>query len=379
MKGHVYRRTRPDGSRSRWYAVIDLPASPTGARRQQTSTHDTRREAQAWLAQRVQELRAGETYDTRVTTGEFLTSWLVGNRALRASTEAEYARHINTRLIPALGHLRLLDLRAHHIETMFAEITAKNPTRERPIGPTTMRRIYATLNSALNTAVRRGLIRRNPATTVTLPQPNAKPARAWTPELAQQFLEATKDDRLWLLYRLLILTGLRRGEAAGLRWSDVDLNTATLRVRRQVTVVTGEVIIGPPKSKAGNRTVALDKTTVDHLRRLRVVAELAHDPNTADFTETSVFEGPGGRPLHPAYVTRHFNILVRRYDFPPLRLHDLRHTSASIGLASGESLVEVSQRLGHSSIAITADVYSHVSPVTAQVSAQRLAERVDLR
>jgi hypothetical protein len=101
MKGHIYRRIRPDGNRSRWYAVIDLPPSPTGARRQQTTTHDTRREAQAWLAQRVQELRAGETYDTKLTTGEFLTSWLAGNRALRAATRAEYARHIDRHLVPA--------------------------------------------------------------------------------------------------------------------------------------------------------------------------------------------------------------------------------------------------------------------------------------
>ena len=272
MKGHIYRRTRPDGTRSRWHAVIDLPASATGARRQQTSTHDTRREAQAWLAQRVQELRAGEAYDSKITTGEYLASWLAGSQDLRASTRAEYARHVDAHFIPALGHMRLLDLRAHHIEAMFTSIAAQNPARERPIGPTTMRRIYATLNSALNVAVRRDLVRRNPATTVTLPRAASDPASAWTPEIAQQFLDAIRDDHLWLLYRLLMLTGLRRGEAIGLRWSDVDLDTATLNVRRQVSLVGRELLTGPPKSKAGTRTIALDRTTVDHLHRLRVLA-----------------------------------------------------------------------------------------------------------
>jgi integrase len=261
---------------------------------------------------------------------------------------------------------------------MFTKITVENPARERAIGPTTMRRIYATLNSALNTAARRGLIRRNPAATVTLPQANPAPAKAWTPEVAQQFLEATKGDRLWLFYRLLIVTGLRRGEAVGLRWSDIVLTTGVAQIQRQITVVAGELIIGPPKSQAGTRTVALDKTTLDHLRRLRLVHQTAHDPKTGEFIDRQVFGGPAGRPLHPAYVTRHFGTLVARHGLPQIRLHDLRHTSASIGLASGESLVEVSRRLGHSSIAITADVYSHVSPITAQVSAQRLAERVDI-
>lgn len=377
MKGHIYRRTRADGTRSRWYAVIDLPATPAGTRRQQTTTHDTRREAQAWLAQRVQELCAGEAYDSKITTGEFLTSWLAGHQALRQSTRAEYARHIRNHLNPALGHLRLLDLRAHHIEAMFTSIITANGRRERPIGPTTLRRIHSTLSSALNIAVRRGLIRRNPAVTVTLPQTSPRPATSWTPEQAQSFLVAIRDDHLSPLYRLMVLTGLRRGEAIGLCWADIDLHNRTLLVQRQITLIEGRLHTGPPKTDAGHRTVAIDQTTVNQLRRHRLTAEVAHDPTTGEFALTPVFQGRAGGPLHPAYVTRHFGVLVRRAGLPQVRLHDLRHSSASIGLTSGESLLEVSRRLGHSSIAITADTYSHISPATAQVSADRLADRVD--
>jgi hypothetical protein len=120
-------------------------------------------------------------YDSKVTVGQFLNSWLVGRRHLRPSTRAEYARHIHLHLRPHVGHLRLLDLRAHHIEGMFTGIIAANDHRERPIGPTTLRRIYATLNSALNTAAGQGLIRSNPAATVTLPQPHPRRLRHGRP------------------------------------------------------------------------------------------------------------------------------------------------------------------------------------------------------
>jgi integrase len=369
MRGHVYHRKRPDGSTSRWYAVIDLPASSTGQRRQQTTSHDTKREAHVWLAQRVQELRAGQVYDSKVTVGQFLDSWLAGRRHLRPSTAAEYARHIRLHLTPVLGHLRLLDLRAHHIEAMFTAISAANDHRERPIGPTTLRRIYATLNSALNNAARQGLIRSNPASTVTLPQLSPRSAGAWTPEQAHEFLALTAGDELGLLYRVLILTGLRRGEAIGLRWGDLDLTAGRVSVCRQVTCVNGDLVTGPPKSKAGGRTIALDTTTLVLLQQQRRHAQLRQDPDAGQFEDTPVFTRPDGTVLHPAYVSRHFTSLVRRHGLPVIRLHDLRHTSASIGLAAGETLLEVSRRLGHSSITITADTYAHITPATAHASA----------
>jgi integrase len=358
--------------------VIDLPTDSTGRRRQKTSTHDTKREAQAWLARITQELRAGEVYDTKLTVAEFLTGWLEGRQSLRPSTRQAYQSHLDQHLLPELGHLRLADLRSHHIEEMFRRITDANARRERPIGPTTMRRIHATLNSALNTAVRRGLIRRNPAATVDLPRPSPVASSAWTSEEVAAFLTATGDDHLAVLYRLLVLTGLRRGEAVGLRWSDLDLTKGTLTVHRQVITVAGELIIGPPKSEAGRRTVALDEGTVELLRLRQRRDRIDHWASTdEDFDDTLVFRRGDGKGIHPAYVSRHFTTLVTRHGLPPIRLHDLRHTSASLGLAGGESLLEVSRRLGHSSITITADTYSHVSAATAAESAERLANLID--
>jgi integrase len=273
--------------------------------------------------------------------------------------------------------VRLLDLRAHHIEAMFTAIVAWNGQRERPIGPTTLHRIHATLNSALNTAVRRGLIRRNPASTVTLPQSSPRSAGAWTPEQAHQFLALTSGDELGLLYRVLILTGLRRGEGIGLHWGDLELTTGRLTVRRQLTYVNGDLVTGPPKSKAGGRTIAVDATTLALLRQRQRHAQLRHVPGEGAFEDSPVFRTADGSVMHPAYVSRHFTTLTKRHGLPVIRLHDLRHTSASIGLAAGETLLEVSRRLGHSSITITADIYAHITPASAHASAQRLADQLD--
>lgn len=378
MQGHIYRRRRPDGTFTRWHAVIDLPPGPSGRRRQKTTTHDTKREAQAWLARTNQELRAGEVYDTTLTVAQYLDEWLDGKQALRPSTRVDYERHIRNIFVPELGQLRLLDLRAHHVEAVFRRLAEGNVRRERPMGAQTMRRVLATLNSALNTAVRRGMIRRNPAATVELPRATPTQPRVWTREEAAAFLAGTTNDRLHILYRLLVLTGLRRGEAVGLQWADLHLAKGTLTVNRQVVSVNGELVVGPPKSDAGRRTVALDRITGQLLEVQHRRALLAHpwEPDEV-FGSRFVFTRTRGECIHPVHVSRRFATLVRQLGLPPIRLHDLRHTSASLGLAGGESLLEVSRRLGHSSIGITADVYSHITANTARESTERLAALID--
>jgi integrase len=377
MKGTVYRKLKPDGRTSRWYAVIDLPPGPDGRRRQRTTTHDTKKQAQEALAQTVLELRSGETYDTKVTVADFLVEWLNGKQSIRPSTRQAYGVHVMVHIVPAIGHLRLLDLRSHHVEAMYRSIALANASRERPVGAATMKRIHATLMSALNTAVRRGLIRRNPAATVELARATRVRSMVWTTEQAAVFLEATRSDPLSLLYRLLLIGGLRRGEAVGLRWADVDLEAGEIKVVQQIVLVAGQSHVGPPKSATGVRTISLDQQTVELLRRHHL-QELLRYPATGSSmpVEQLVFTTPGGSGLNPAYVSRHFAQLIINAGLPQIRLHDLRHTSASLGLASGESLLEVSRRLGHSSITITADRYAHVSQEAAQRSAQRLGDQL---
>ena len=188
-----------------------------------------------------------------------------------------------------------------------------------------------------------------------------------------EFLGGIVDDDLYPLFMLLALCGLRRGEVVGLRWSDVDLEHGTLHIRQQLVAVGSDVVVGEPKSKGGHRRIGLDAATVDLLQCHRATQQQQQATAGERWMEMGlVFTDANGAALDPASVSRRFDRLVTRSGLPRIRLHDLRHTSASLGLASGETLLEVSRRLGHSSIAVTADIYSEISPEVARASAERL-------
>ena len=310
--------------------------------------------------------------------GEYLDAWLTGKQSLRESTRQSYEVHVRRYLKPHLGDLPLVDLRPAHIEPMDRLIGAAGDQEGGvPLSVASVRRIHATLTSALNTAVRRGLVERNPAATVELPPVRRPRVATLSATDLGRFLASVEDDPLHPLYLLLGLVGLCRGEAVALRWSDVDLNQGLLRVEQSAVKVGRRAVIGPPKSASGARTVALDDETCRRLQwhAARQRLDILRETGIITVPEL-VFTTARGEPLDPTYVSRRFARLVALHGLPRIRLHDLRHTSASIGLTSGESLLEVSRRLGHSSITITADIYSHISPLVAKESAERLAHRV---
>lgn len=302
--------------------------------------------------------------------GEYLARWLAGRRALRPATVRSYEGHIRRYLGPHLGHIALSVVSSADINCMYDELLSKTQ-----LSNATVARINATLMSALNAAVRAGLIEKNPAELVELPPATRSPQATWSPQELMQFLDGAIDHEHHALFALLATRGLRRAEALGLRWSDVDLDQGWLRVTRQLEHYNGVVAFGPPKSKAGIRTVAIDEwlARILHLRGCsqRLKGKLN---GWCPDDDTLVFTDDMGVPLNPLRVSRSFDKAVAESGLPRIRLHDLRHTSASIGLASGESLLEVSRRLGHSSIAVTGDIYSRISLETATHSARRMSE-----
>jgi len=197
----------------------------------------------------------------------------------------------------------------------------------------------------LNTAVKRGLLRRNPAATVELARMQRSRRTTWNERDAATFLSAIVQDPLHPLYRMLLITGLRRGEALGLRWCDLEVQSSVLHVRQQVVAVGADLLIGPPKTASGRRSIALDEKTLQALQLHALEAHLTHAGPPGQSPEDLVFSKTVGTPLCPAYVSRHFDRIVHRTELPRIRLHDLRHTSASLGLAGGETLLEVSKRL----------------------------------
>jgi integrase len=192
----------------------------------------------------------------------------------------------------------------------------------------------------------------------------------WTPAQTATFLDANRGHDLYALYLLVALVGLRRGEAAGLRWCDLDLDNAMLMVSHQVQDHNGRTVICPPKTQASVRAVAMPRVAVTVLRHLRQTQRR----RWPDGVPTGfVFAKSRGDPFSPGYLTHTFHRLAANAGVPPIRLHDLRHGAASLTLAAGGELKVVQAMLGHDSIVLTADTYTTVLPCLAHQTAEATA------
>lgn len=359
--------------RGTWRYTLEYGRDSAG-RRLQTSKagFPTRATAQEALQEVVRTLAVDVGVHT-ITVGEYLQTWLAGKHALKPKTVALYRDLADNYLIPHLGTVRLLELRATHLDAMYASITIGK--RGRPLSPSTIRRVHAVLRSALNTAVKRRLIPYSPAEHIELAPENPKRPKPWGIAQSRRFLTEVATDRLGPLYELMLSTGLRRGEAIGLRWQDVDLDGGVLFIVQQITEVHGRGVVGSPKTKRGTRVVPIDPRTVDALTHHRETQALERAAWAPVWNDTDlVFTREDGQALRPEYATRHFQALVAAMGLPAIRLHDLRHTHATLALAAGVEMKVVSERLGHSQISVTADLYTHVTRGVARAAANQIAD-----
>jgi integrase len=200
----------------------------------------------------------------------------------------------------------------------------------------------------------------------------------WTAVELRAFLASVAEDRLRAAWVLIIATGMRRGELLGLRWSDLDLDDARAAVRRSLVSVRNELSFTEPKTKRGRRSIALDSRTVDELRahRVRQAQERLALGLGSDGPEGLVFTDALGDPIKPDTFSQFFERRVRQLGLPKIRLHDLRHSHASMALAAGVNPKVVSERLGHASVAFTLDTYSHAIPALEEEAAERIAALV---
>jgi len=369
----------PHKCRGPWSYYVLAGRGPDGRRRQVTrSGFASKRDAEAALRD-VASREASEIAAVhRLTTEEYLTQWLDGKRALRVTTRESYASHLRLYLKPWLGHVLLADLRPAHLDPMYEHLLAGTNGEQRTVA--TVQRVHATLRSALNTAVKRRLIPWNPALHVELP-PSRKPTTGvWTPEQLGAFLDHIIEDRLYAFFHIVALLGLRRGEALGLRWIDIDPGKSLLRVSQQLTETRTGLHFGPPKTRSGIRVVSLDTETVQVILEHQARQDEERKAWGQAWVDCGlVFVRENGEALRPDFVTHRFARLSREAGLERIRLHDLRHTSASLALSAGVPMKVVSDRLGHSSTAITADLYTHVVPVLAQDAADRIAAVVPRR
>ena len=315
------------------------------------------------------------------TVGEFLVEWLVASEPTRRpTTSVSYERCVRDHVIPHLGRVRLRDLAPEHIRSWQAALL-RTPRRFRdgPLSTTTVRYCHRLLRRALQDALRWDLVDRNVCDAVVAPRRADTEMSVWSPPDVRRFLGFVADDRLVAMWRLFLVTGMRRGEVAGLRWIDVDLEAGRLSVQHTRVLVYSAVQVSEPKTKRSRRVIALDAGTVDALRdhQTRQADERAYAQDV--WVESGyVFVREDGTPMDPDRISHLFRVAVEAAGLPKIRLHDLRHTAASLALATGIHPKVVSERLGHSSVAITLDTYSHLTPGLQEDAAERLGEILDV-
>ena len=317
---------------------------------------------------------------TRITVKAFLIGeWLPAVKGtLRPTTFASYTMLAKEHIVPRLGSLQLQKLTPASINALYAHLGEHGRVHGGgPLSPSSVRRVHAVLHRACHDAVRWGRLTVNPVDAADPPKQSSEHAErpVWSAEQLGGFLAHVADDRLFALWRLLIMTGLRRGEALGLQWADVDMEAGAVSIRRAWIPVNGIAQMSEPKTRRGRRTIALDPATLEALK--------AHAARQADeqadwedaWVETGfVFTREDGLPLHPWHVSKAFKVHLEAAKLPEIPLHSLRHSYATLALSSGVNPRIVSGRLGHSTVALTLDVYSHVLPQQDRDAAEAIAD-----
>lgn len=355
----------------------------------------TKKEAERELAKVAGAIASGTHIDvSRLLVDDFLRNhWLPAIRpTLRPTTYLSYIGHIENHLSPTFGRIPLQKLSPAHINAFYARLLSepraskalpKNRKEDEelpPLAPATVRRIHATLHRALRDAMRWNLIGRNPADAADPPRAvgcAGAQVNAWSLAELRTFLASEKDSRLYPLWLLFLTTGMRRGEAMGLRWQDVDLKASTLAIRQTRIQLSYEAVLSTPKTQKGRRLVALDPATTKVLSDLWDAREKECLREGRRLAPTDiVFTNERGGPLHPERPSRLFRAAAAKAGVPVIRLHDLRHTYASLALSAGVHPKVVSERLGHANIGITLDTYSHCLPALSEEAACRVAALV---
>jgi integrase len=413
LLGKQCPKLKTDSKHGAWYARYEAPTDDGGKRRQpRLGPFDTERAAKAALVEALGQVEAGtHASDRNTKLSEYLDRWLTWREAeVKPSTLESYREAFSLYWKPALGHLRLADLRESHVRDVHAAMRKLNTPaeaedhsemlrrlagargtwhgkrfRRAPLSDARIRRVTAPLVKALNDCKSLpvnpavgigGKVRRVKPLVWTEPRvaqwrkDGKRPARVmvWTAAQCGQFLDSIEADRLYALFHLACYWGLRRGELEGLDWADLDLATRRLHVR------------GDVKSEDSDRVITIDQGTADVLRawqERQLFERLEWDAAWQD--SGRVLTRENGAPLRRGWASEHFKAMVRKAGLPPVRFHDLRHGTATMLLAAGQPIKVISEILGHATSAFTADVYTEVAQELADSAAAAIAAYIPRR
>ncbi len=360
-EGSLYKR-ESDG---KWCAALKLP---DGTRR--VFYGRTRHDAAERLHEAKENVKkALPVAASRETLARFLERWLrdVVTPKARASTLVHYRGDVERHIVPALGNLKLSELTVARLQAWITELSAGG------IGARTVGHCRAVLRVALRQAWREGLIGQNPAALVTVPRHTPPAVAPLSPAAARAIIAAFAGHEYEALVIVALATGLRAGELLGLSWDATDPDAGTLRVERQLQRVAGAYELVEPKTERSRRTLVLPPVAVEALRRQRVRQAEARLYAGAGWQDWGlVFTTAAGAPIHGSTLTHRFQARLAAAGLDRIRWHDLRHGCAALLLADGTSLRVVMEQLGHSQIAVTANIYAHVVPALLADAANTL-------
>jgi len=300
------------------------------------------------------------------TVAEFLTEWLETVRPrLQPTTYARYEGLMRVQVIPELGKVKLSRLTPQQVQKLYATCS------ESGLSPTSVKHVHTVLRGALAQAVKWEYLARNPADLVVKPKMSTREMRPLNQEQVGRLLDAAVGDRLEALYVLAVSVGMREGELLALRWSNVDFERGVLQVRGTMQPTKEGLRIAPPKTKSSKRNIHLPPLALDALKAHRV-AQNAERLRLGTWGDLDlVFPNRFGQPMGAAVLLKgSFHPLLKRAGLPHMRFHELRHTAATLHLEDGQSLKVVSNMLGHGGIAITADLYAHVTTAMQEEAAR---------
>jgi len=364
LKGHIRKRG------SKWCFVLDIGRDPeTGKRRQKWfSGFATKKEAERAMVEKIAEINRGDYVEpSKMTVREFLNMWLLDEvKPNRKTTTYDLYRSLSkNHIIPEIGNIPLNKLTTIHIHRFSKSLLDKG------VSPTTTKFNIRIIKVALNWAVKMQLIPKNPAANF---QTSVKPAgsemKVWTDQQVNQFLQAARGSKYYPAYYLAVSTGMRIGEILGLKWSDVDFDQGVISIRRILQRTSeGLKLVDQTKTTKSRRLINISPSTVEVLKKHRIKQKeemIKYNYRNADL----VFTTRSGKPVEPRTFREYFATIVKKAGLPRIRFHDLRHTHATLLLQQGVHPKIVSERLGHTSISMTLDIYSHVIPSMQKEAAE---------
>lgn len=390
MRGRIFKRKFINKAgelveSKAWTFIADVGRDADGKRKQiRRTVKGTKADCERELRSILSNVDNGSYIKPTIkTVGQYLNEWVNGyarnNTAPR--TYERYKEIVDKNLIPALGSIPLTKLKPQHIQSYYDNALLEGRRDGKGgLSAQTVYHYHRILFKALRHAVKQNIIVRNVCESVEPPRPEYKPMNAADSNNVSVLLEAASGTPYYVLIFTAIFTGLRRSEILALKWQNVDLDLATMSITETLHhLKTGEYIFRQPKSKRGRRNIALSPALAILLRRHRTVQEALREQLGSKLeTDDLVFSDIKDNPMRPNTVTRAFHILATKAGMPKLRFHDLRHTHASLMLSQGIHPKIVSERLGHSSINITLDTYSHVLPGIQEAAALRFEQGLNL-